>query len=210
MSNQKFYGQFNPPVDKIIRDYFADKEYGVCIEVGAVDGIEYSNSYHFELSGWDTLCIEPIPIYYEKLSKNRKRSLNYAISSENIDNVDFTSVVLNNDSRTAISGIYVDDRLFKQIKNLGYNPIKEKIKVSSRRLDWCIENYFNFETIDFISIDTEGTELDVLKSFDVNKYNIKLLVIENNFNDSDIENYLNSKGWFKDKRVEVNDFYIKK
>jgi len=40
-------------------------------------------------------------------------------------------------------------------------------------------------------------------------YNIKLLVIENNFNESEIEEYLKSKGWIKNKRIEVNDFYIK-
>lgn len=210
MTKHNYYGQFYPPVDKIIREYFIDKNYGRCIEIGAVDGVEYSNSYHFELNGWDVLCIEPIPIHYEQLKKNRKLTLNYAISSKNIDNAEFTSVVLNNNTRTAVSGMEIDHRLYEQIKKLGYNPVQEKIKVTSKRLDWCIENYFNFDTIDFISIDTEGTELDVLKSFDVNKYNIKLLIVENNFNDPEIEEFLNGKGWIKDKRVEVNDFYIKK
>jgi FkbM family methyltransferase len=207
--NQKFYGQFMPPVDKLIRDYFPDKEYGTCIEIGAVDGVEYSNTYHFELNGWDVLCVEPIPNHYEQLLKNRKLSLNYAISSQNVDEIIFTSVVLDNDTRSAISSLSIDDRLFDQIKGWGYNPIKEEIKVTTKRLDWCIENHFNHNTIDFISIDTEGTELDVLKSFDVNGYNTKLLIVENNFNDPEIEEYLNTKGWIKDKRVEVNDFYIK-
>lgn len=207
--NQNFYGQFTPPVDKLIRDYFPNKEYGTCIEIGAVDGVEYSNTYHFELNGWDVLCVEPIPNHYERLSANRKLSLNYAISSQNIDEIIFTSVVLDNDTRSAISSLSIDDRLFEQIKGWGYNPIKEEIKVTTKRLDWCIENHFNHKTIDFISIDTEGTELDVLKSFDVNGYYTKLLVVENNFNDPEIEEYLNSKGWIKDKRVEVNDFYIK-
>jgi len=208
--NNNFYGQFSPPVDKVIRDYFPDKEYGVCIEIGAVDGIEYSNTYHFETNGWDSLCIEPIPFHYEKLQKNRKLSLNYAISYGNNDEVSFTSVVLDNNTRSAISSLSIDDRLFDQIKGWGFNPIKEEIKVTTKRLDWCIENHFNHKKIDFISIDTEGTELDVLKSFDVNQYELKLLVIENNFNDPEIEIYLNDMGWIKDKRIEVNDFYIKK
>jgi len=207
--NNTFYGQFSPTVDQIIREYFPDKEYGTCIEVGAVNGIEYSNTYHFELNGWDSLCIEPITSHYESLVENRKLSLNYAISSQNIDETIFTSVVLNNNTRSAISSLSIDDRLFEQIKNAGLDPTKEEIKVTTKRLDWCIENYFNHNTIDFISIDTEGTELDVLKSFDVNNYNIKLLIVENNFNDPEIEEYLNSKGWVKDKRIEVNDFYIK-
>ena len=205
----KFYGQFSPPVDELIREYFPNQEFGTCIEIGAVDGIEFSNTYHFEINGWECLCVEPIPSHYNELKRNRKLSLNYAISSENNEDVEFTSVVLKDNTRTAISSLNIDDRLFKQLENLGHNPIKENIKVSSKRLDWCIEEHFNKNKIDFISIDTEGTELDVLKSFDVNRYNTKLLIIENNFNDPEIEEYLNSNGWIKDKRVNVNDFYIK-
>jgi FkbM family methyltransferase len=210
MEYKKFHGQFSTPVDKIIRDYFPNQEYGVCIEVGAVDGIEYSNTYHFEKNGWDVLCVEPIPSHYNNLIINRKNCLNYAISDKNIDEVEFTSVVLKDNTKTAVSGLKTDERLFEQLQKLGHKPIKEKIKVTSKRLDWCIENYFNHPKIDFLSIDTEGTELDVLNSLDLNKYGLQLLVVENNFNDLEIELFLNSKGWIKDKRVEVNDFYIKK
>jgi FkbM family methyltransferase len=203
-----YYGQFNPPVDALIRSYFPDQQKGNCIEVGAVDGIFVSNTLHFERNGWDALCIEPIPQYYAKLKQNRKNALNYAAASANSDDVKFTVVNMSNDNQSSISGLEVDERLMESHSPL--NPTKEVISVKTRRLDWCIENYFNHETIDFISIDTEGNELDVLKSFDVNKYNIKLLIIENNFNDDTIEKYLDELGWVKDQRVVVNDFYVKK
>jgi FkbM family methyltransferase len=206
----KFYGQFNPPMDKTIRDYFPNQLTGNCIEVGAVDGVFISNTLHFEENGWNVLCIEPIPSYFEDLKKNRKNAINYAASSVNSDDVKFTLVTMNNQNKSSISGLEVDDRLIKTHEGFGLQPKTETITVKSRRLDWCIENHFNHETIDFISIDTEGNELDVLKGFDVNKYNIKLLIIENNFNEPFIEEYLNTQGWIKDKRLEVNDFYIKK
>ena len=41
------------------------------------------------------------------------------------------------------------------------------------------------------------------------KYDVKLLVIENNYNDIPIEKYMNSQGYKKDQRYKVNDFYIK-
>jgi len=59
-----------------------------------------------------------------------------------------------------------------------------------------------------LSIDTEGTEIEVLKGFDIKKWKPKLLVIENNFNDPEIEKYLSTFGYIKNKRIEVNDFYI--
>ena len=202
-----FYGQFG--TDQIISEYFPNKKNGTCIEIGAVDGHYISNTLHFEQNGWDVLCIEPIPDYFTKLNLNRKNCLNYAITDKNVDNIPFTVVTMNNNNQSSISGLKIDGRLIESHINYGLNPKTETILVNGRRLDWCIENYFNHETIDFISIDTEGNELDVLKSFDVNGYNTKLLVIENNFNEPEIEQYLNEKGWVKDKRVEVNDFYIK-
>ena len=203
-----FYGQFNPPTDYLIKEYFADRKTGNCIEIGAVDGVVNSNTYHFERNGWDALCIEPILPYYELLKQNRKNALNFAISHENNDEVKFTVVIMSNNDLSLISGLQIDQRSITAYSAL--NPTEKAISVKSRRLDWCIENYFNHETIDFITIDTGGDELNVLKSFDVNKYNLKLLVIKNNYGDDGIEKYLSGFGWVKDKRVEVNDFYIKK
>jgi FkbM family methyltransferase len=175
-----------------------------------VDGVFISNTLYFEKLGWNALCLEPIPDYYNKLRHNRKLALNYAVSHINSDDSIFTIVTMNNHNQSSISGLEIDRRLINDHIELGLNPKEKEIKVRSRRLDWCIENYFNFDSIDFISIDTEGNELDVLKSFDVNKYNIKLLVVENNFNEPSIEEYLNGQGWKKDRRVEVNDFYVKR
>lgn len=205
--NSKFYGQFG--TDKIISEYFPNKKHGNCIEIGAVDGYYISNTLHFEQNGWEVLCIEPIPEYFSRLKMNRKNCLNFAITDNNIDNIPFTVITMSNKDKSSISGLKIDERLIKTHINYGLDPKSEKILVNGRRLDWCIENHFNHETIDFISIDTEGNELDVLKSFDVNGYNTTLLIIENNYNEPEIEQYLNEKGWVKDKRVEVNDFYIK-
>lgn len=209
MTQAYYYGQFYPQIDAIIKNYFPNQTIGNCIEVGGVDGIYMSNTYHYELIGWNSLVIEPIPQYYERLKNNRKNTLNYAISDKNEDDVEFVVCKLKDDNMSAISGLKVDDKLVEMHEQGGWNPQKEIIKVSTRRLDWCIENHFNHETIDFISIDTEGNELDVIKSFDVNKYNIKLLVVENNHNEPFIEDYLKTQGWEKHLRYEVNDFYIK-
>lgn len=205
--NSKFYGQFG--TDKIISEYFPNKKHGNCIEIGAVDGHYISNTLHFEQNGWEVLCVEPIPEYFSRLKMNRKNCLNFAITDNNIDNIPFTVITMSNKDKSSISGLKIDERLIRTHINYGLDPKSEKILVNGRRLDWCIENHFNHETIDFISIDTEGNELDVLKSFDVNGYNTTLLIIENNYNEPEIEQYLNEKGWVKDKRVEVNDFYIK-
>ena len=49
----------------------------------------------------------------------------------------------------------------------------------------------------------------MVKGFDTNLYNVKLFIIENNYEDTEIEDYMNSLGYKKDKRYKINDFYIK-
>ena len=67
----------------------------------------------------------------------------------------------------------------------------------------------NIEKIDFLSIDTEGTELDVLQGFDIERWMPKLLVIENNFNDTRVKEHLSQFGYILSERLGVNDFYLK-
>jgi FkbM family methyltransferase len=208
----EFYGQFDPKVDQIIRQYFPEKQNGKCIEVGATDGIHFSNTYHFELNGWECLCIEPVPETFKKLKSNRKNCLNLAVSSQNNENKNFELFTIHNveQPHSAMSGLEVDEMLVNDLKKHYPTMERSTIQIETRRLDWCIQNYFNYKDIDFISIDTEGSELDVLKSFNINDYNIKLFIIENNYNSSEIEEYLNNHGWKKDQRSYVNDFYVKK
>ena len=68
----------------------------------------------------------------------------------------------------------------------------------------------SYDTIDFISIDTEGTELDVIKGIDFDSFNVMLLVIENNYDDTKISEYLNQLGYIRDQRYKINDFYVRK
>lgn len=204
-----YYSQMG--IDKIIENSFPIYHIGNCIEVGAVDGILYSNTYRLEQGGWNCMCVEPVPYHWPALRNNRRNAINFAISSNNVDNVDFNVAYSQNCPLDGITGLEVDYRTFNLHKTLpGLEDLKiEKIKVNSRRLDWCIENYFPETTIDFISIDVEGTELDVLKSFDIAKYDTKFYVIENNHNDQDVEPYMEQFGYYRCLRMNVNDFYTK-
>jgi FkbM family methyltransferase len=201
------YSQFGE--EEIIQNYF-DKDYiSGCIDVGASDGVAISNTLLFEQLGWYCLCIEPNPFYFKQLKQNRLNTVNYAISNVN-DDLPFNIVDFGNHHEDAISGLKTDERLIVQHKNMGFNIDIRKIIVEVITLDKCIEDFYKYDKIDFISIDTEGTELDVLKGFSIEKWNPKLLIIENNFEDPEIEEYLKQYDYKKDKRIGVNDFYIKK
>lgn len=205
----KSYSQFGE--DLILHnEFFPNVEKGICIEVGAVDGIMMSNTLFFEERGWLSICVEANPFMFEDLKKNRSETIHGAVGEVNKNEVDFWIVTLNKQggNQSAISGLELDQRLLRDHSHL--EPTGVLVNVPMYTLNTILERYPHIPSVDFVSIDTEGTELNVLKGFDLVKYNPKVLLIENNYNDTDVEEYLKDFGYIKVKRNFVNDFYIKK
>ena len=210
-NNGKYYGQWE--TDKVIESYFPDGYVGTCIEVGAANGVKGSNTLYFEERGWDTLCIEPNPEHKQSLEKHRKL-VRYFACDEKSGTFPLTVFrVGERNIASSLTSLTPDQRLVKDYKSLINEAYEIDVRVET--LSDIIENKVNntvFEKIrkiDFISIDTEGTELNVLKGLDFSSYEVTLLVVENNYNDKKIEDFMVSKGYQKDMRYKINDFYIK-
>jgi hypothetical protein len=62
--------------------------------------------------------------------------------------------------------------------------------------------------IDFLSVDTEGTELDVMKGFNIEKYQPKIIALENNFEDHNYRRTMYNYGYIFYERIGVNDYYM--
>mgnify|MGYP005812629333 CR=1 FL=1 len=203
-----WYGQKN--TDKLIALYYEKGYVGNCIEVGVADGKKGSNTLHFEELGWDTLCIDPIPAHVEAAKKIRKNVLMCACGEESLKGEDFYVFDIGDRSiLSSLSGLKPDPKLLVSHGHL-INKC-HTIGVSVERLDDLIKEHHKHDHIDFISIDTEGTEVDVLKGLDLTEtnYTIGLLVVENNHNELEIEEYLREFNWVKRDRYFVNDFYVK-
>jgi len=202
-----YYGQFS--TDVLIELYFCNKNTGICVEVGAANGTRGSNTLYFEKLGWRVLCIEPNPEYFKNIEETRKEAIQYACGSANKSNVPFTVFDIGEKNiMSSVSGLEPDQRLVEQHEHI-INDMRQ-INVEVRTLNTILSENNVENNIDFISIDTEGTELDVLKGLDLTWWNIPLLVVENNFNDPEIEDYLKSFGYQKDARWKINDFYLKR
>ncbi|MFN9940941.1 MAG: FkbM family methyltransferase, partial [bacterium] len=70
-------------------------------------------------------------------------------------------------------------------------------------------NLITEKNIDYISIDVEGSEMDIIKSIDFNKHNIYCISVENNYGEKNIEDYLNGFGYKLIKVVGADNFFIK-
>ena len=64
--------------------------------------------------------------------------------------------------------------------------------------------------IDFCSIDTEGSEFNIVKSIDFDKTNIKVFIIENNYKETNIQEFLETKGYVLHSKIEWDDVFVKK
>ena len=202
-----YYGQFS--TDVLIELYFCNKNMGVCVEVGAANGTRGSNTLYFEKLGWRALCIEPNPGYFEMIKKTRKEAIQCACGSDNQQNVPFTVFDIGKKNiMSSVSGLMPDQRLVEQHHHI-INETRQ-INVEVKTLNTVLTEHNVENNIDFISIDTEGTELDVLKGLDLAYWDIPLLVVENNFNDPEIEAYMKDFGYQKDARWKINDFYLKR
>ena len=199
-----FYGQFL--TDKVIQKYFPEGYIGTCVDVGMGDPIGGNNTYHFEANGWTCLCIEPNVTCCQKAKGVRKHVENLACGAEHADDQNFDVYTINGDNQTAISSLKPDTRLIKSHIHL-INSI-HSITVKVRTLDEVLATHPYIETIDFISIDTENTELDVLKGFDVERWQPKLFVIENNYDEPFLGDHLKQFGYERVERVGVNDFFL--
>lgn len=197
---ETYFAQFGE--DRILDTIFHHRSEGYCVEVGANDGITDSMTYHFELMGWNCLLVEPISDLVMKISEKRKCIVkNYAASSSEGE-ASFSIV----EEALGMSGLELTRSQRQAIKRAGGVP--KKITVQKKPLDNILEES-KFSRIDFISIDVEGHELEVLKGFSLEKYLPKIILIEDNSNQTNqtIPDYMKSKGYVIFKRTGVNDWY---
>lgn len=169
---KKFYGQ--QAEDYIMWSLFPGDYKGTFVDVGAFDGVYFSNTLSFEKAGWSGVCIEAHPAYFRLLQKNRPGSINVnaAVSSEDKDSTFFY---------TSKIGIFSsldkkeEHRFRKKFPKLftGY----KKIVVPMVTLNSLLEKN-RITSIDVLSVDVEGTDIEVLKGLSIKKYSPRVVVIE--------------------------------
>jgi FkbM family methyltransferase len=141
---------------------------GYYIEIGAFNGVKQNSTIVLEQAGWDGVCVEPMPANIRKLKKNRKcRIIEGGIWIENTD-VEFADVGI--PGWTGISQTHQKQHKEKYKDGV----VKSKIKCYTF-------DSLNFPNqIDYLQIDTEGSELEILSSIDLTKYKIEYICIEDN------------------------------
>lgn len=204
---ENYFSQFKQ--DKFINEViFNNKKFGFFIDIGAHDGVSINNSVFFEkYKSWNGLCIEPNPNVFKELIKNRKSiNINKCIGNDN-KKVMFTQITGYSEMLSGITDNYHANHV-ERIDNLISKKGGEKsqIEVEMITLDSIKEATNN--DIDFISIDTEGNEFDIVNSINFKLLKVKCLVIENNYKDNKISNYLQSCNFKLIFKLDTDEIYV--
>lgn len=167
------YSQIGQDIDVI--KYYKNKKNGYFIEIGASDGVKFSNTFLLEKKyNWKGICVEPIPENYKLLCKNRPNSHCSNKAVYNISNLD---VIFDIAEYDLLSGI--TDNIDCHKKAVDKN--KKQITVKTISLNDLLDSYNSPNIIDYLSLDTEGSEFEILKTFDFNKYKFGLIHVEHNY-----------------------------
>jgi FkbM family methyltransferase len=182
------------------------KNEGFFVEFGATNGMELSNTYLLEKEfGWSGILAEPATCWHEELRKNRN-----AIIETNCVWVDSKSIL--NFTQVATPELSTISNYSKNDMHLGRNKNAESYQVKTISLNDLLLKHNAPKSIDYLSIDTEGSEFEILNAFDFKNYSFSVITVEHNYtaNRSKIFNLLSKHGYTRvfEGLSKFDDWYI--
>lgn len=196
--------------DIFIAELLGQKRGGVFVDIGASDGVTLSNTAHFERElGWTGLAVEPIPEVFGRLSANRKCALFNGCVTDREGTQSFSEVVAESHMLSGLSA-KMDPRHARRIRRRiareGGATLRE-IEVTC--MTWpAILAAHGISAVDYLSLDTEGGELDILKTIDFGATPVRVISVENNYFGHDIHDYLCARGFRRVGAFNVDEIYV--
>lgn len=159
-------------VDKLMKQFLP--AFGYAVEVGASNGTLTSSAKHYEEEGWIVMCIEPNPDLEAQGRACRKLWRQIACGAEPIESSPF--VIVGGYPWAAYSGFHTSD-IPTSINPPDITGQTKTIQVRVETLNRVIEQA-GFPRVDYLTIDAEGHELEVLRGIDLTRYHPAIIVAE--------------------------------
>ena len=161
--------------DLLVLSQLDFKKNGYFVEFGATDGITLSNSYLLEKKfGWKGILSEPAKKWHGNLIENRSAHISFdCVWRESEKEISFNETLTGEFSTIyefSASDIHASSRKQGKIYN-----------VKTISLNDLLNQYNAPKTIDYLSIDTEGSEFEILNSFNFNQYKFRVITCEHNY-----------------------------
>ena len=201
-------------IDKQLEKY-VDYDNGFYVELGANNGVTYSNSLYFETKrNWKGILVEPTPHNFllcrEQRSKKNHIYCNACVSFDykekyvDIKYADMMSISENLDLDLGDKEAHIEG---------GRAHLKETETVFAfgavaKTLNSLLKKAEAPKVIDFLSLDVEGAELEVLKGINFEKFSFKYMLIEVR-NLKRVEDFLIERGYVLEKQFSSHDYLFK-
>lgn len=187
----------------LYRIFLGERSRGFFVEVGAFDGISYSNSSCLADVGWSGLLVEPIPAYAEacrtRYANNPRIKVCEVAAGEENTNIEINIAgALTTTSRDILQA-------YKKIHWAKSSVENRSIVVPQSRLDDILEKAGVPSPIDLLIVDVEGAEASVFAGFTIGRWRPKMMIVELahthpdlhvvSANDADIQRMIETNGY---------------
>lgn len=179
----------------LVSAFFRAGGRGYFVEVGAYDPIFQSQTHHLELVGWDGLLIEPVPDLADNLARGRRAKVRQCACVAPADAVHGRVGLL---ERRGNSTVHFDP----------HKVVNETvIEVPAATLDTVLDEA-GVERVDFLSVDVEGAEPDVLRGITLSRYKPRLVLVDDTERFGETCRILRGGGYRLVRRTGHNSWFV--
>lgn len=185
--------------DQFVLETLDEKRHGYFVEFGAMDGKAYSNTYLMEQHyGWTGIVAECNPRFWPELTANRScRIDDRAVYDMTGLELDFVCL----------------DHGYSGLARPGVRYDHSVITVPTVSLNDLLVQHHAPDHIDYISMDTEGSELTILQAFDWSRWQVAILTIEHNHREparSAIRQIMQDRGYRRvlEEKSQYDDWFV--
>ena len=171
-TNKQYKISYSQTGEDLILDFFLNKEGGGYVDIGCNDPVFLNNTYFFYKKGWKGINVDANPKYIEKFKIMRKRDINISALIGISNNKTKEFYIFEPETLSTSS-----EKQKKLYLKAGYK-LKEVITIPCISLFSLFKQKLLNTYIDFLSVDVEGNELNVLKSNDWKLYRPKFIIVE--------------------------------
>ncbi len=192
---------------RLVREFFDNKRGGLFVEVGANEPDPVlSQTYHLENDlNWSGFLVEPIDYLYKRNCRERPKAISYNVACTSPDKTGILTLYIPTEGSEEIHG---HAGLELEIDHAEKRELRAQ-QVEAVTLD-TILNSADIKHIDLLSIDVEGTELDVLKGLNIECFKPKLVLLEDKLVYLSKHRYLSRHGYRIVRRTGFNSWYVPK
>ena len=181
----------------LVREFFGAARSGFFVEVGANRPQFASQSWHLEALGWSGVLIEPQPDLAAALRQTRRARV-FAVACSSPENADRRMPLHVAGALSALDR----DRMAPGAQT------ERVIEVPVRTLDDILTEAAAPAPLDLLSLAVEGHEIEVLKGFDIARWQPRLVLLEDHVANLTKHRYLTGTGYRLIRRVENNGWYV--